>query len=73
MKEYETRTDETIKIERDKINNEKASSLEEYKSDSNDEDDDNIPLNMIRMAVQKETKGNQSNTDQVFQGGGMKK
>ena len=44
VKEYETRADETIKTEINKINNEDNSSLEEDESYSDYEDDKNLPL-----------------------------
>ena len=44
VREYETRTDETINTEIEKINNEYTSSLVEDGSDSYYEDNDNIPL-----------------------------
>ena len=44
VKEDENRMDETIKTKGDKINNEETSSLEEVESDSDDKDDEKIPL-----------------------------
>ena len=44
VREYETRTDEIINTEIEKINNEYTSSLVEDGSDSYYEDNDNIPL-----------------------------
>ena len=64
VKRDETRTDEIIKTEKYKIINEQISSLEEEKSDSDDEDGDNIPLEYdknVRPKKKKETKGIQTN------------
>ena len=44
MKKDEAITDEIIKTERDKINNEETSALEEDKSDSENEEDNNVPI-----------------------------
>ena len=73
VKEEESRTDEIIKTEKYKINDEK---LYHWKYKNNIQTMNNMTThhyNMIRMSVQKETERNQSNTNQDFQAKYMKK
>ena len=73
VKEYETRMDEKIKTGRDNINNEETSSLEEYESDPDDEDNEKIPLEYDNNGRPKINKKKPKQYKPSFQGKHTKK